>query len=223
MLTTTLLVLSIACPIVCACLGFFVTTRPPSRYKFLFEIAFVLLAITGVVYASWLAQVNNTTQHALNSQIKHLQSTQNAGFSALAKVLIGLGDQMHPISNPTPSPVAIYEARPTKNAPVKSTLTHEQIETFVRLTAEGASINKVWYDNNDTDAFKNLSLDWANRVVEFLEPINAEYALRFAAAHSPYTVENSPGHDVVGANLYNKNLAEIDQLVAIAKEMNVGK
>lgn len=84
-------------------------------------------------------------------------------------------------------------------------------------------MNKAFWESNDTATLQTKSSDWDHRVLEFLEPINVSYALRFAAAHQAVLVVSNPDHDVAGCNLYNTNLAKIDVLVAIAQEIDSKK
>ena len=220
-LNTICILLSIGCPLACGVMGFVASTRPQQgKARQGFEISFATLAVVGALSAGWLAFDNNRTQDKLNGRIQKLSSDDKSYFRELAVELSRI-EPSRPIigSNPRGSVLAPAPMPPPKVPSEKiSTAT---LVKLTQLTAEGGAINKQWFDHKmDTQGFLKESDDWARRSIDFLGAINPVYALRFAGAHPDYTVVSNPDHDLEGANRYNKNLANIDVLVDVAKRLD---
>jgi hypothetical protein len=133
---------------------------------------------------------------------------------------------LHPRSDvqlPRPQPAAVPPTRvapPPAATPAAARADPATIARLVALTTEGAELGRVWREKKiDDDKFKQKVSDWSHRVLEFLGPINPVYAFRFAGSRPRYdVVEGTPNADTLVA--YNKLQADIDTLVAIAKDMD---
>lgn len=118
MLHLIAVIASILCPLACGGLGFFVTTRPPEKFKGWFEAAFGALALAGAAAAFWLNLESEAAQAKLEGSISEVNQQLVGVRQQIGKLVEMQISAAAPPRTVQPAAVAAPQT-PTHAAPAK--------------------------------------------------------------------------------------------------------